>query len=91
MLQFIDAIANCYTMYEQQSRNIFQRSHRIYQGPVTCCCCSTNNRASTVRKYGRPFRIRSDHRGENGDVWRDMVSAWGEEAKCIIVGSLVHN
>ncbi|KAJ7382968.1 hypothetical protein OS493_031745 [Desmophyllum pertusum] len=66
---------------------------------VTFCRCSTNNRAGTVltsfqeaiRKYGRPFRIRSDHGGENVDVWRDMVSAWGEEAKCIIVGSSVHN
>ena len=66
---------------------------------VTFCRCSTNNRASTVvasfqeavRKYGRPFRIRSDHGGENVDVWRDMVSAWGEEAKCVIVGSSVHN
>ena len=25
------------------------------------------------------------------DVWRDMIRAWGEEARSVIVGSSVHN
>ena len=61
--------------------------------------CSNNNRASTVlalyeeamRKYGRPFRVRTDHGGENVDVWHDMNTAWGEDARPVIVGSSVHN
>ena len=66
---------------------------------ITFCRCSTNNKAETVlssyneavRKYGRPRRIRSDHGGENVLVWRDMNSAWGEDARPVIVGSSVHN
>lgn len=61
--------------------------------------CSNNNRATTVlslyqdavRKYGRPFKVRTDHGGENVDVWNDMVSAWGADARPVIVGSSVHN
>ena len=60
---------------------------------------SNNNRASTVfslyqaafRKYGRPFRVRTDHGGENVDIWHDMVSAWGENARSVVVRSSVHN
>lgn len=70
-----------------------------YSRLVVFGACSTNNRASTVlqlyhqavRKYGRPFRVRTDHGGENVDVWRDMIQAWGEEARSVIVGSSVHN
>ena len=66
---------------------------------ITFCRCSTNNKSETVfssfneavRKYGRPQRIRSDHGEENVLVWRDMTSAWGEEARSVIVGSSVHN
>lgn len=55
--------------------------------------CSTNNKAHTVlqlyleavRKYGRPFRVRTDHGGENVEVWRDMNQSWGEEARPVIV------
>ena len=54
---------------------------------------SNNNRASTVlslyqaafRKYGRLFRVRTDHGGENVDVWHDMVGAWGENARSVVV------
>ena len=61
--------------------------------------CSNNNRASTVlalyqdavRKYGRPFRVRTNHGGENVNVWNDMVSAWGQDANLVVVGSSVHN
>ena len=60
---------------------------------------SKNNRSSTVlslyqaafRKYGQPFTVRTDHGGENVDVWRDMVSAWGENARSDIIGNSVHN
>lgn len=70
-----------------------------YSRLITFCRCSTNNKSETVlssfneavRKYGRPQRIRSDHGGENVLVWRDMTSAWGEEARSVIVGSSVHN
>ena len=70
-----------------------------YSRLITFCRCSTNNKSETVlssfneavRRYGRPQRIRSDHGGENVLVWRDMTSAWGEEARSVIVGSSVHN
>ncbi|CAH3177505.1 unnamed protein product, partial [Porites lobata] len=44
-----------------------------------------------IRRYGRPQRVRSDHGGENVLVWRDMTSAWGEDARSVIVGSSVYN
>lgn len=44
-----------------------------------------------VQKYGHPFHVRMDHGGENVDVWHDMIQTWGEEARPVIVGSLVHN
>lgn len=44
-----------------------------------------------VPKFGRPFRVRTDHGGENVAIWRDMTMAWGEEARPVIVGSSVHN
>lgn len=61
--------------------------------------CSTDNRASTVLalyqeallKYGCPFRVRTDHGGENVDVWHDMNTAWGGDARSVILGSSVHN
>ena len=66
---------------------------------IVFCRCSTNNRAATilslyqeaVRQYGRPFRVRTDHGGENVAVWNDMVNAWGEEARPVVVVSSVHN
>jgi hypothetical protein len=61
--------------------------------------CSPNNRAETVYtqfheavlRYGRPQRIWTDHGGENVDIWRDMISTQGEEAKPVVVGKSVHN
>ena len=44
-----------------------------------------------VRRYGRPFRTRTDYGGENVDISTDMVNAWGEDSRCIVVGSSVHN
>lgn len=61
--------------------------------------CSPNNRAATAHsvflealpKYGRPLRVRTDHGGENVDIWRDMISARGEASKPVLVGKSVHN
>ncbi|XP_020914989.1 uncharacterized protein LOC110252499 [Exaiptasia diaphana] len=61
---------------------------------------SSNNRADTVlslfrdaiRKYGRPYKIRTDHGGENVDIWNYMVStACSTDTRPVIVGSSVHN
>lgn len=60
--------------------------------------CSTDNRASTVhalfntatQHYGRPLRVRTDHGGENVQVWDHMLNSSGIEAS-VIVGSSVHN
>lgn len=35
--------------------------------------------------------MRTDHGGENGDVWTDVIQAWGDEARSVTVGSSVHN
>ena len=59
--------------------------------------CSPNNRAETaytqfheaVLRYGRPQRIWTDHGGENVDIWCDMISTQGEEAKQVLVGKSV--
>ena len=45
--------------------------------------CSTNNCASTVlnlflngvSRFGLPDKVRSDHGGENIDVWRYMLTS----------------
>lgn len=58
---------------------------------------STNNEARTVlnhfvsavETFGRPLRVRTDHGGENTDVWRNMVAA--NEEQSVIVGSSVRN
>ena len=60
---------------------------------------STNNRATTVLqlfreavvRYGHPVRIRTDHGGENVEIWRYMVETHGEDLRPVIVGSSVHN
>ena len=62
---------------------------------ITFCRCSTNNKTETVllsfneviRMYGRPQWVCSDHGGENVLVWRDMTSAWGEDAGSVIIRS----
>jgi len=49
---------------------------------VVCIKCSTNNRATTaasaflegVFEFGMPTCIRSDHGGENIEVWRYMLA-----------------
>ena len=61
--------------------------------------CSPNDRAETIHahfskavlRYGRPQRIRTDHGGENVDIWHNMISTLGEEAKPVLVGKSIHN
>ena len=60
-------------------------------------CCSNNNRADTVsaafrsgvETYGLPTKVRSDHGGENIEVWCMMMEEHGTDG-CIIVGSSAH-
>ena len=64
---------------------------------VTFAEASTNNEARTVlnhflsavETFGQPLRVRTDHGGENSDVWRNMVTTNGEQD--VIVGSSVRN
>ena len=61
--------------------------------------CSNNNRAGTVlelfregvSRYGLPDHIRSDHGGENVDVWRAMIANHHGDYSCVLTGSSVHN
>lgn len=65
---------------------------------ITFIRCANNNLASTVLEsflqgvstYGLPEAVRSDHGGENVDVWRHMLSIH-EDSSCIITGNSVHN
>ena len=58
---------------------------------------SDNNQADTVLQkfnqavntYGRPFRVRTDHGGENVKVWQDMIQHCGPES--VIAGTSVRN
>ena len=57
--------------------------------------CSSHNRAETVKDlfttavglFGRPLHIRSDHGGENAQIWEDMQASSGEGA--VLTGSSV--
>lgn len=57
-----------------------------------------NNRAQTVleefvngvSEFGLPVRVRSDHGGENIDIWRYMLSVHNS-TKSVITGSSTHN
>ena len=65
---------------------------------ITYLHCSSNNRADTVlaafrsgvETYGLPTKVRSDHAGENIEVWRMMMEEHGTD-RCTIVGSSAHN
>lgn len=69
-----------------------------YSRLITYLLCSSNNRADTVvgsfrsavAQYGLPRKVRSDHGGENIEVWRYMMEEHCSES-CIIVGSSTHN
>ena len=70
-----------------------------YSRTITYLQCHSNNRAVTVlsafrdgvTKYGLPTKVRTDHGGENIDVWRMMISEHEEGDKCVITGSSTHN
>ncbi len=59
--------------------------------------CSNHNRAETVKdlftaavgQFGRPLHIRTDHGGENAQIWEDMHASRGEGS--VLTGSSVHN
>ena len=68
----------------------------------SCCItyvkCSNNNCADTVLEaflegtsmFGIPVHVRSDHGGENMQVWEYMLSSFNDPIS-IITGSSVHN
>ena len=61
--------------------------------------CSTNNCASTVlsafqegvSKFGLPDRVRSDHGGENIDVWHYTLHTHNDNPHCVLTDSSTHN
>lgn len=65
---------------------------------ITFIRCANNNLASTmleaflqgVSVYGLPKAVRSDHGGENVDVWRHMLSIH-QVPSCVVTGNSVHN
>ena len=69
-----------------------------YSRAITYLCCNSNNKSSTVLSafnnavdtYGLPTKVRSDHGGENIEVWRKMTAKHGTD-QFIIVGSSIHN
>ena len=66
---------------------------------VTFLHYSTNNRSGTVadlflnatQEYGWPSRMRTDHGGENTQVWRLMEDRRGPNRGSFLVGSSTHN
>lgn len=61
--------------------------------------CDNNNRASTalnffregLETFGLPDSVRSDHGGENVDIWRLMIASHNGDVSCILTGSSTHN
>lgn len=70
-----------------------------YSRTITFLKCSDNNRASTVldnleegvSTYGLPNSVRTDHGGENVDVWRFMLATHNNDLSSVITGSSTHN
>ena len=66
---------------------------------ITYLHFSNNNRASTVLDlfqssvalFSLPDHIRTDHGGENVDIWRYMIANHDHNYSCVITGSSVHN
>lgn len=66
---------------------------------VTFLKCSDNNRSDTVltsyikatEDYGLPSRVRTDHGGENVQIWEFMEQMRGSNRGSYITGSSVHN
>ena len=69
-----------------------------YSRLITFLQCHTDNKADSVlsafvngvQKYGMPRKVRTDHGGENIEVWRTMMSEHSSD-KCVITGSSTHN
>ncbi len=61
--------------------------------------CADNNRAMTVIEafysgvacFGLPEKVRSDHGGENMEVWKYMLVSHNDDPQCVITGSSTHN
>lgn len=66
---------------------------------ITYIQCSTNNQAVTafrafsdgVSTFEIPDKVRTDHGGENIEMWRYMVTCHGNGSDSVITGSSVHN
>lgn len=66
---------------------------------ITYIRCFDNNQASTslqifrdgVAKFGLPDVVRTDHGGENIDIWQYMINARNGSSSCVITGSSTHN
>lgn len=69
-----------------------------YSRLIVFLSCATNNRALTVLEqfntavehYGWPLHVRTDHGGENSQVWHAMTQHHNTE-RSVIAGSSVHN
>ena len=65
---------------------------------ITYIKCANNNLATTVLQeflrgvsvFGLPDSVRTDHGGENVDVWRQMLSTH-QDSSCVLTGNSVHN
>ena len=69
-----------------------------YSRLITFLQCHTDNRSdsvlaafmSGVHRYGLPKKVRTDHGGENIEVWRMMMNEHSTHT-CVITGSSTHN
>lgn len=60
--------------------------------------CANNNCATTVKdaflegvsEFGTPAHVRSDHGGENVEVWRHMLSTYNDPSR-VLTGKSTHN
>ena len=44
-----------------------------------------------MSSFGLPERVRTDHGGENVDIWRYMLATHNHNYSCVLTGSSVHN